>query len=117
MIYDFHVRFGFEICPSLTCTAGQGEACPHIAAVLVALEDFTSLSLHSLPDDPARTEMLHAWNAPRTPRYAQCSHDGIHLPLSNAVVYSNIAIKFQHFCYQCRPILMSKNEKRILNFI
>jgi hypothetical protein len=28
---------------SCTCTAGQGEACTHVAALLFALEDFTSL--------------------------------------------------------------------------
>ena len=51
---------------SCTCEAGQGEACTHVAGMLFAIEDFTSLGYHELPDDPASTELLCAWNAPKT---------------------------------------------------
>ena len=61
------------VASSCSCTAGQGEACTHVAAVLFALEDFTSRGLHSLPDDPASTEMLCAWNAPKNCKV--CSHE------------------------------------------
>jgi hypothetical protein len=53
------------IASSCTCTAGLGEACTHVAAVLFALEDFTSLGYQMLPDDPASTELLCSWNAPK----------------------------------------------------
>ena len=48
-----------------SCKAGQGEACTHAAAILWALEDFTSRGYHSLPDSPASTEILSKWTAPR----------------------------------------------------
>ena len=56
---------------SCTCTAGQGEACTQVAAMLFAMEDFTSLGHHELPDDPASTEILCAWNAPKTTKVDQ----------------------------------------------
>ena len=51
---------------SCICTAGQGEACTHAAAMQYAMKYFTSLGHHKLPDDPAGTEILCAWNAPKT---------------------------------------------------
>lgn len=57
---------------SCTCTAGQGEACTHVAGLLFALEDFTSMGYHELPDDPASTEILCAWVAPRDSKV--CTH-------------------------------------------
>ena len=46
-------------------TAGHREACTHIAALFFILEDFTTLGHHMLPDDPASTEILCSWNAPK----------------------------------------------------
>ena len=51
-----------------SCTAGQGEGCTHVAAMLFALEDFTSQGLHCLPDDPASTEVLCEWVKPKDPK-------------------------------------------------
>ena len=51
-----------------TCVPGQAEACAHVAAMLFALEDFSSLRYQQLPDDPASTEILCAWNAPNNPK-------------------------------------------------
>ena len=34
--------------------------------MLFAMEDFTSLGHHELPDDPASMEILCAWNTPKT---------------------------------------------------
>lgn len=48
-----------------SCKAGRGEACTHAAAILWALEDFTSRGYHSLPDNPSSTEILSKWVAPR----------------------------------------------------
>jgi hypothetical protein len=56
---------GQPVGSSCNCTAGQGEACTHVAALLFAMEDFTSLGLHELADDPACTEVLCAWNGPK----------------------------------------------------
>lgn len=53
------------VCSSCTCAAGQGEGCTHVAAVLFAMEDFSSRGHHTLPDDPSSTEILCAWNAPK----------------------------------------------------
>ena len=47
---------------SCTCTAGQGEACTHAAAMLFAMEDFTSLGHHELPGDAASTQILCGWD-------------------------------------------------------
>lgn len=70
-VYDCIVIFeegGQPVGSSCTCTAGLGEACTHVAAMLFAMEDFTSLGHHMLPNDPASTELLCAWNAPKNPK-------------------------------------------------
>ena len=54
-----------------TCTARQGEACMHAAAMLFAMVDFTRLGHHKQPHDPASTEILYAWNAPKTAKVDQ----------------------------------------------
>ena len=44
-IYDCIILFDDDlpVGSNCTCTAGQGEACTHVAAMLFAMEDFTSL--------------------------------------------------------------------------
>lgn len=68
-VYECVVLFdktsGSPLSSSCSCTAGQGEACTHVAGLLFAMEDFTSLGHHDLPDDPASTEILCRWNAPK----------------------------------------------------
>lgn len=68
---------------SCECTAGQGEACTHVAAMLFAIEDFTSLGYHSLPDDPASTELLCAWNGPKSVKVCSKGYNFKTLKTSN----------------------------------
>ncbi|KAL5015439.1 hypothetical protein ScPMuIL_009709 [Solemya velum] len=46
------------------CTAGAGEACCHIAAVLFGIEEFVSLGLYQVPDQ-STTEALSYWINPK----------------------------------------------------
>ena len=48
------------------CVAGLGEACTHVAALLFAMEDMTSMGMQDLPPDAASTEMLCKWTNPRS---------------------------------------------------
>ena len=76
-----------------SCTADQGEGCTHVAAMLFALEDFTSQGLHCLPDDPASTEVLCEWVKPKDPKVNP-------VPLKD--------LSFQ----QCTPLDTNTCEKR-----
>ena len=71
-----------------SCTVGQGEACTHTAALLFALEDFISLGHHMLPDDPASTEILCSWNAPKDSKVVYIGR--LFIMYFNMLIYFNI---------------------------
>ena len=46
--------------------SGLGEACSHVAGLLFALEDFVARGFHTLKDCQSTTDVLCAWNAPKS---------------------------------------------------
>ena len=60
-----------------TCTAGLGDVCNHIAALLYALEEFVRLGLRE--DDTSPTSQLCKWNRPRPRRVAPCAVSEVQL--------------------------------------